>query len=170
MAITDWILLGALGLGFYRGFKTGLVMQLVLIAGVIVAVYTSTEISLWLAEKLNVSFSRNNVLALRLSIFLVWLLIYLLAWLIGKTLSKALQFLLLGTINRILGGLLGMLQAALIACALITLIVSTHSFNRTTFSGPIAKRFKQAGDLIFSGIKQIEEASVIMNENVDLPR
>jgi len=170
MPITDWVLVALLAIGFYRGYKSGLVMQLVLIAGVFVAVYLSGELSLGMVEKINASNIDNPVPLLRISFFLTLIFIYSMAWLIGKSLSKAVHLMLLGTLNRVFGGLLGALKTALIACALITLSAATNWVDPNLYSGALTQWLKQTGTLIFPRIKHIEEASVILNEAVDLPQ
>ena len=62
---------------------------------------------------------------------------------------------ILGAINRILGGVLGTIQTALIACAIITFSVKLNIDNPNPLLGPIASLLKPAGEFIFSGIKQI---------------
>jgi membrane protein required for colicin V production len=108
-------------LGFYSGFKRGLIVELTsllgLILGIFGAYYISKHYGLYIGQWLD-----WDAEYLRITTFLVsFILIIIVVSLIGKLMTKLLDVVALGTINKILGGVFGLLKFALLISVLLLL-------------------------------------------------
>lgn len=108
-------------LGFYSGFRKGLIVELTsllaLILGLVGAYYVSKHYGLYIGQWLNWEDEY-----LRITSFLVsFLLIIVVVSFIGKAITKLMDMVALGTINQILGGVFGMLKFALLISILLLL-------------------------------------------------
>lgn len=106
-------------LGFYSGFKRGLVLELTsllgLILGLIGAFYISKNYGIYIGEWLDWEDEY-----LRITTFLLsFLTIIIVISLIGKLITKLIDFVALSLINQILGGLFGLVKFALILSILL---------------------------------------------------
>ena len=108
-------------LGFYKGFKRGLVLELTsllgLILGIVGAFYLSKEYGLYIGEWLDWEDEY-----LRITTFLLSFLgIVIIVSLIGKLITKLIDFVALSLINKLLGGLFGLLKFGLLLSILLLL-------------------------------------------------
>lgn len=115
-------------LGFYSGFRKGLIVELTsllgLILGVFGAYYISKHHGLFIGQWLEWDDEY-----LRITTFLLsFILIIIMVSLIGKLITKLMDIVALGTINQILGGLFGFLKFALLISILLLLfnIINTE--------------------------------------------
>jgi len=108
-------------LGFYSGFRKGLIVELTslmgLILGIAGAYYISKHYGLYIGQWLNWDDEY-----LKITTFLVsFILIIIVVSLIGKGITKLMDMVALGTINQILGGVFGLLKFALLISVLLLL-------------------------------------------------
>lgn len=99
---------------FYKGFKNGIIIEIAsivaLVAGVFCAIYFSDVTASYLLEKFQWS---EKYIAIS-SFVITFLLVLIGVHLLGKVLTKLVKALLLGTVNKILGGIFGLLKMVLI--------------------------------------------------------
>jgi membrane protein required for colicin V production len=108
-------------LGFYSGFRKGLVVELTsllgLILGIVGAYYISKHHGLYIGEWLNWDPEYLKITTFLLS----FLLILIVVSLIGKGITKLMDVVALGIVNKILGGVFGLLKFALLISVLLLL-------------------------------------------------
>ncbi len=108
-------------LGFYSGFKKGLIVELTsfvgLILGVLGAYYMTKHHGLYIGQWLKWEPEYIKILTFLISFILIIIIVSL----IGKGITKLMDLVALGTINKILGGIFGLLKLALILSVLMLL-------------------------------------------------
>lgn len=128
MSVLDIILLVFLALGLISGFRNGFFVEVAslvaLIAGVYGAIHFSNFAAEFLLDKVDWNEKTVNIIAFAIT-FIVIVLIITLA---GKALTKLADFAALGIINKLLGGLFGLLKMAVI---LSVILIIFDSFNKT---------------------------------------
>ncbi len=129
------IVLGILLLyAFYKGFKNGLIVEIAsiiaLIAGVFCAIYFSDITAAFLMEK----FDWNEKYVSISSFIITFSVVLIGVQLLGKLLTKIAKAILLGTINKVLGGVFGALKALLILGIILVFIDTKLDFNQWVYS------------------------------------
>lgn len=128
MSVLDIILLVFLALGLISGFRNGFFVEVAslvaLIAGVYGAIHFSNFAAEFLLDKVDWNEKTVNIIAFAIT-FIVIVLIITLA---GKALTKLADFAALGIINKLLGGLFGLLKMAVI---LSVILIIFDSFKKT---------------------------------------
>ncbi len=114
MSITDYIICGLLIWGFISGFRKGLVMQLAMIVGILAGIWLAVHGSDAAAERLSGYAGIEGRWPKYLGFVLIFAAIYVLAFFGGKSLSAALNLMMLGLINKLAGGIFGVVKFLLI--------------------------------------------------------
>ena len=120
MQTIDIIIAVLLVVGLFCGLRDGLVKQIASLAGLVCGLLLGrafyVPVGEWLAKTFSFSAEAAHVAAFILILVVVPLLFSLVGWLV----SKLLKAICLGWINRLLGGLVGVLKFALLAGVIIT--------------------------------------------------
>ena len=120
METIDVIIAVLLVLGLISGLRDGLVKQVAGLAGLIGGLLLGRAfylpMGMWMIATFNLSVRAANITAFVLILVIVPLLFNFVGWLI----SKLLRAICLGWINRLLGGLIGVLKFALFVGIMIT--------------------------------------------------
>ncbi len=159
MQTIDIIISVLLAIGLVSGLRDGLVKQVASLAGLIGGLLLGRAFYLplgaWMSAFFSISAEAAHIAAFILILVVVPLLFNLVGWLVSKFLSA----ISLGWVNRLLGGLVGVLKFALLAGVLITGI---EFFDRADTL--IAKEKKEASvfyyplygatGIFFDGIKE----------------
>ena len=128
MEIIDIIIAILLVIGLISGLRDGLVKQVAalvgLIAGLLIGKALYVPVGDWLMNALSLSDKVAYLTAFILILIIVPLLFSLVGWLV----SKILHAICLGWLNRLLGGLIGVIKFAIFAGVIITAI---ELFDRT---------------------------------------
>ena len=159
MQTIDIIIAVLLVIGLISGLRDGLVKQVAGLAGLIGGLLLGRAFYMplgeWMASVLSISDEAARITAFILILVIVPLLFSLVGWLV----SKLLKAICLGWINRLLGGLVGVLKFALLAGVLITgvelfdkhgAIVPEDKKEASIFYYPIY----DATSFFFDGIKE----------------
>jgi len=149
-------------LGFYKGFKRGLVLELTsllgLILGIVGAFYLSKEYGLYIGEWLDWEDEY-----LRITTFLLSFLgIVIIVSFIGKLITKLIDFVALSFFNKLLGGLFGLLKFGLLLSILLLLfnVINTQfdlvsqSTLEDSYSYPI---FNALTDVIWPKLAEMSQ-------------
>ena len=124
MNYLDIIILCILGLLIFNGIRKGFIISLAslvaLILGIWVAVHFSGYMSSWLVKTFHPSGTWLSVL----SFTLTFLLVVIVVMIIAKLLEKVVKTVGLGLLNRIVGGLFGLIKGVIIISVLLFIIVS----------------------------------------------
>ncbi len=114
MVLADIVIGILLLLGFYKGFKKGLLVAFAsligLVAGVYGAVYFSGYAGQWLSERFNWGEQLTHLVAFAVTFLAILYAVSLL----GKFLTKVADFAFLGVFNKLLGGVFYTLVIAFI--------------------------------------------------------
>ncbi|PNQ74906.1 colicin V production protein [Hanstruepera neustonica] len=127
MAIVDIVLIVLLGFGLVRGLLRGLFVEIASLAALIAGVYGAIHFSYYLANILmdHVAWDEKtiNITAFAIT-FIVIVLVVALA---GKALTKLADFAALGFLNKLLGGVFGLLKIGLILSVLLIIFEKMNS-------------------------------------------
>jgi membrane protein required for colicin V production len=174
MNIFDIIIAALLLFAFIRGIMKGLFAEVASLVGVIAGVYVSIhyahyiEFYLSKSTRINWSDETNSIVAFAITFLVVVIVIIM----IGKILTKIADVAALGMLNKILGGVFGILKIALILSIIFTF------FGRVNNTIPFIKQETLDESLLYSPVKQIAPAlfpSIIKEDkegktSIELPK
>ena len=159
MQTIDIIIAVLLVLGLINGLRDGLVKQVAGLAGLIGGLLIGRAFYLplggWLISTFGMADHAAHVIAFILILIIVPLLLNLAGWLV----SKLLQIICLGWINRLLGGIIGVLKFALFVGIVITGIEFFDKHNTLISEGKkensiLYYPIYDATGIFFNGIKE----------------
>jgi membrane protein required for colicin V production len=165
MNVFDIVIVVLLVLGFIRGIMNGLFVEIAslvgVVAGVFVAIHYSNYLETYLGNATFVDWSAqtNKIVAFVVTFLVVVLLILL----IGKILTKIADIAALGMLNKVLGGVFGVLKIALILSIIFIF------FNQVNNTIPFIKKETLEASMLYNPIKKIvpELFPSIMKEDKD---
>jgi len=111
------MVLGAFG--FYKGFKNGILIELTTLLALILGFYGAQHLASYTARILHEQFHWNPENLYLIAMGLTFICIVIGVYLLGKALTKVVSMILLGGINKILGGFFGILKIGVIISVLI---------------------------------------------------
>lgn len=131
MAVIDIVLIALLGFGLIRGFFKGLFVEVASLVALIAGIYGAIHFSYYVADLLieHVEWSEKTINITAFAI--TFIIIVLIVALAGKALTKLADFAALGFLNKLLGGVFGLLKMGLILS--ILLIIFDKINNTITF-------------------------------------
>ena len=142
MNLIDSICLILLIYGSYKGFKNGIVGELLSFLGILLGIYLSKTYYPIVDEYLATIFDSTNQLVSLISVILIFSVTIILTKILSKVITKALNVMALGLLNKLIGSIFGLLKYLLILC-IITFI------------------FSQANDIfVFIETNKIEETQI----------
>ncbi|MEX0359551.1 CvpA family protein [Flagellimonas sp.] len=156
--------------GLYKGLKNGLFVEIASLVALIAGIYGAIHFSYLTADHLSENMGWNGQY-LKITAFLITFFgIVLLVHFAGKFLTKIADFAMLGLLNKVAGGIFGMLKVAIIVGALLIfferLTASFDFINEDTkkeslFYHPV----KEIGALVFSWVLEAEQPNPNSEEN-----
>lgn len=162
MSVLDIVLLALLILGFVRGFIKGLFVEIASLLALLLGIYGSIHFSYFVTNFLEprVDWNENtiNVVAFGVT-FLIIILAIIFA---GKALTKLADFVMLGFLNKLLGGLFGLIKFGFILSVLLVIFsklnptfkfVDEKHIDESVLYAPI----KATVPLVFPNLFKIEE-------------
>ena len=159
MQTIDIIIAVLLVLGLVSGLRDGLIKQVVGLAGLIGGLHIGRmfymSVGEWLIENFGIAVQAAHITAFILILILVPLIFNLAGWLV----SKILHAICLGWVNRLLGGMVGVLKYALFVGVIITGIElfdkrdSLISEEKKEASAMYYPLYRSTG-IFFDGIKE----------------
>jgi len=149
MGFLDIVLGLLLIYGLYRGLKNGLFVEIAsiiaLVAGLFGAIHFSYIAGNYLSENMAWDERYINLAAFIFTFIIIVLVVHL----AGKFLTKIADFAMLGLLNKIAGGLFGMLKVAVILGALLVF------FDRANSSLGLVKNENVQQAILYEPIKEI---------------
>ncbi|RXG33107.1 CvpA family protein [Leeuwenhoekiella marinoflava] len=116
--------------GLFKGLKNGLLIEVASLIALILGVYGAIHFSYYAVTFLNekVSWSEQTI---NLAAFAItFIIIVFVITLAGRVLTKVASFAMLGIVNKILGGIFGLLKTAFILSVIIMFLAAmTNSLN-----------------------------------------
>ena len=161
MSTLDIVLAGVLFLFFIIGFVKGIIRTIVHLAALILTVYMILNSGQFVKYELMNYFSLNPTVSTILAYFVMILIIILIAKFVNMILDKLVEIFQLKFINRLLGGLFGIFNGALlIAIFLVFLefLPVQEEFYQITKDSYIINYVKNAKDSINLDVKKSEKA------------
>ncbi|TDS12771.1 membrane protein required for colicin V production [Maribacter caenipelagi] len=162
MGLLDILLGLPLIWGLWKGYKNGLFMEIAsivaLVAGIFGAIHFSYITGDYLSEHLNWDERNMSIIAFIVTLVLIMIIVNL----VGKLLTKVANFAMLGSLNKIAGGIFGALKVAiLLGAAFIFFDRMDSTFNLldedTKKESILYQPIKDIGALIFDTVLQNEE-------------
>lgn len=133
MQTIDWILVVLLLLGAIRGWRTGLIKQVVSLGGLIAGLLIAKLCYAMVGDAIAPHIDNHTTLAHVLAFILIWIAVPVILGVLGEILTTVLDKLfVLGTVNSILGSLLGLIKFQLIIGALIWVLCATKIIGENT--------------------------------------
>ena len=123
MNLIDSICLIILIYGSYKGFKNGIVSELLSFFGILLGIYLSKTYYLSVDKYLVTVFDSTNQLVSLISVILIFTLTIISSKILSKVITKALNIMALGLLNKLIGSVFGLLKYLLILC-IITFVFS----------------------------------------------
>jgi membrane protein required for colicin V production len=158
--ILDIILGLFLVYGLYKGLKNGLFVEIASLAAIIIGLYGAIKFSYLTGSYLsqNMDWDENYI---KLAAFIItFLAIVILVNMAGKILTKIADFAMLGLLNKITGGVFGILKTAVILGTLLYFIESASSSfnlieNNTVKESVLYTPVRDIGALVFGNIIEV---------------
>lgn len=148
----------------YKGFNKGLIIELATLIALLLGIYVSAHFSDYTADFLRQNLDFHSQYMSIISFSLTFVGVVFLVMIFGKSLEKVINVLLLGFVNKLLGGLFGLIKVAF--------IISILLFIFTTFSieDKLIKKELQDESLLYPIVKAIAPAvfPVIEESNVSI--
>ena len=103
----------------YKGFRNGLIIELASLAALILGIYVALHFSFYVKEYLVDNFEIAdqyiNIIAFAITFLIVAIVVYI----AGKIIHKLINIVALGFLNRLAGGIFGLLKAALVLSVIL---------------------------------------------------
>ena len=148
MNYIDFILILIIIWGAFSGFKKGLINELASIIGLISGIFFAKNYYLLLNKKLYDLFdSESNFISI-FSVIIIFFTAIMIVKITGIFLTKIIKFVFLGLVNKIIGGLFGILKSFLILGIFIFI------FSKLNEVANIVKKDKLNQSIIYSKIEK----------------
>ena len=157
MNLIDSICLIILIYGSYKGFKNGIVGELLSFLGILLGIYLSKTYYPIVDEYLATIFDSTNQLVSLISVILIFSVTIILTKILSKVITKALNVLALGLLNKLIGSIFGLLKYLLILC------IITFIFSKANDVFVLIETNKIEKTQIFSKIQKIND--YILNQS-----
>lgn len=120
-------------LGAIRGWRTGLIKQVVSLGGLIAGLLIAKLCYAMVGDAIAPHIDNHTTLAHVLAFILIWIAVPVILGVLGEILTTVLDKLfVLGTVNSILGALLGLIKFQLIIGAMIWVLCATKIIGENT--------------------------------------
>lgn len=121
----DWIIILGLLWGAFRGFRKGLILEVVALIGIFISLFFAFRFS-YFTENILREILEYDESTLRIIAFIVsFLLLFIGLKIIGILLTRLFDFLALGLLNKLLGSLFGVLKIIILFSGIALLLSST---------------------------------------------
>ena len=157
MNLIDSICLIILIYGSYKGFKNGIVGEVLSFLGILLGIYLSKTYYLVIDEYLVTVFDSTNQLVSIISVILIFSVTIILSKILSKVITKALNVMALGLLNKLIGSVFGLLKYLLILC------IMTFVFSKANDVFVFIETNKIEETQIFSKIQKIND--YILNQS-----
>ncbi len=152
------IVLGLLLLyGLFKGVKNGLVVEIASILALVAGLYGAIHFSYIVGDYLAAHFNWNERIMSLISFIITFFIIVTVVILAARLLTKIAELALLGLLNKIAGGVFGLLKVGIILGALLIFLESVNKnlgFIDEDVKGEsvLYEPIRNLGDLVFSAV------------------
>lgn len=110
----------------FKGFRNGFVIELASLAALVLGIFVALHFSFYAEDYLRENFEIADRYLHIISFALTFLIVALVVFLAGKIIHKLISIIALGFLNRLAGGIFGLLKAALVLSVILYFI---NGFN-----------------------------------------
>jgi len=110
----------------YQGFKRGLIIELASLAALILGIYAALYFSYYAENFLVNNMNMDTEYVSIIGFIITFLIVVIIVYFIGKILEKVVNMVALGFLNKMTGGLFGILKAAVLISIVLLII---NNFN-----------------------------------------
>ncbi len=149
----------------YKGFKNGLIIELASLAALIAGIFIALHFSFYVNDYLRENFDIAENYLYIISFVITFIIVALLIFLVGKIIHKFISIIALGFLNRLAGGIFGLLKAALV------LSVILYFMNGFDIGSSIIKPEVKEKSYLYEPIESIVPLIIpkLKLENFDFP-
>ncbi|MGA8854129.1 MAG: CvpA family protein [Christiangramia sp.] len=171
MNTVDIILSLVLLYGLVRGFFRGLLTELASLIGIVAGIYGAVHLSHFVGNFLTTYVEWKVQYINLISFAITFVLIVFLVSLAGKMLTKIAAFAALGIVNKLLGGVFGLIKSAFVASVIIMFFKATNERieiveDQTLEDSILYEPVKGIAPIILpSIIKQVKERDLLNDGN-----
>lgn len=145
----DWIVIALLAAAFIRGWRLGIIKQLISIVGIVAGLVLARMYSGALGGSLAPHLGDNMAVASGIAFVFIWVVVPLILNLGGELVSTILdKIIIVGTANKVLGALFSLLKYAFLLGALLWALVACKllpaELVEGSFMGIMLKSFSEA--------------------------
>lgn len=157
MILIDLILGVLLIFGLIKGFLNGLFVEVASLLALVLGVYGAINFSYYISDYINPKIPWNEQTMNIVAFSITFIIIVLAITIAGKALTKIADFAFLGMINKLLGGVFGLLKTALILSVLLLILTQNNSFpslfnNQNNEKSVLYRPIKNLAPSIFSNV------------------
>ena len=161
MGILDIILGILLAYGLFRGLKNGFFVEIASVIALIAGIFGTIHFSYLTADYLKEHLDWDPTYIKITAFIITFAGIVVAVHLLGKFLTRVADFAMLGLLNRIAGGIFGLVKVAVILGALLVFLeranlplhwIEPEAFEESIFYGPL----KETGAFVFSRVLEPE--------------
>ena len=147
----------------YKGFNKGLIIELATLIALLLGIYISAHFSDYTSDFLRQKLDFHSEYMSIISFSITFIGVVLLVMIFGKSLEKVINVLLLGFVNKLLGGVFGLVKAAFVISILIFILTTFKVENK------IIDENKQQESFLYPPVKLIAPTifPVIKESNVN---
>jgi membrane protein required for colicin V production len=149
MNILDIIVLAILLLFVIQGIRKGFVISLATLVALVLGIWVAVHFSNYLDKVLNDAFHPSGTWLPILSFSITFLCVVLLVMLVAKGVEKLVSLVGMGILNRIAGGIFGLVKGIIFLSVLIFIICKFDP------KGKIISREKKEGSIFFSNVEKV---------------
>lgn len=146
--------------GLYKGLRNGLFVEIASLAAIIIGLYGSIQFSYLTGNYLSQNMDWDENLIKLVAFIITFVAIVILVNMAGKILTKIADFAMLGILNKLAGGLFGVLKTAVILGTLLYFFESASSSfnlieNNTVAESILYKPVRDIGALVFGNVIEV---------------
>jgi len=149
MSFLDIILGLLLVWGLWKGLKNGLIIELASIVALIAGIYGAIHFSYYAGDYLSESMDWEERYTNLTAFVITFILIVIIVNVLAKLLTKIASFAMLGWLNRLAGGIFGVVKVAVILGALLVF------FDRVNTSAGLVKDENMEQSALYEPLKEI---------------
>lgn len=171
MNTIDIILSLVLLYGLVRGFFRGLLAELASLVGIVAGIYGAVHFSHFLGDFLTTQVDWKPAYINLIAFAVTFILIVFIVSLIGKMLTKMAGFAALGIVNKLFGGVFGLIKAAFVSSVIIMFFKATNEQieiieDKTLEESILYEPVETIAPIILpSIIKQVKERDLIEEDH-----
>lgn len=167
MNFLDILILLPIGIGAYRGFRKGFIIELFTLLAILVGIYVGIHFSDFTANWLKTSFEWDSPYMPVISFTLTFLAVGALIYFGGKVLEQMIKVVQLSPLNKALGILFATLKSLYIVSVILVLVESydekSHFFPKETKAKSLL--YEPVKDISTSTVPALAESAIFLNNS-----